>query len=391
MNTNASERRRYTPRQMIDALVAFDTTSRNSNLELIHFIRDYLGAYDVKAELIFNSEKTKANLFATLGPDVSGGTILSGHTDVVPIDGQDWATDPFKVTQKNERLYGRGTADMKSFSAIALALVPDFLAMDLKRPIHFALSYDEEVGCVGCIDMVDHIARAKARPGLVIVGEPTSMRVINAHKGIRALRTTVTGLEAHSSRQHEGVSAIMIAGKLIHFISTLFDEMKETGDPTGRFEPPYTSMQVGEISGGTAINIIPRSCTFGWEYRCLPTQDEDELLGRFNAFAMTLEVEMKKMSPTCSIQTAQIANAPGLAVETDSPAEHLALTLLERNETEAVAYGTEAGLFQKAGFPTVVCGPGDIAQAHIADEYVDLSQLEACEVFLRKVANSLTE
>lgn len=391
MNTDASGRPRFTPRQMIDRLVAFDTTSRNSNLELIHFIRDYLEAYGIKAELIFNSEKTKANLFATLGPDVSGGIILSGHTDVVPVDGQNWATDPFTVTEKAARLYGRGTADMKSFSAIALALVPDFQAMDLKRPIHFALSYDEEVGCVGCIDMVDHIARAKARPGLVIVGEPTSMRVINAHKGIQAMHTTVTGLEAHSSRQHEGVSAIMMAGKLIHFIGMLFDEMKEVGDPTGRFEPPYTSMQVGEVSGGTAINIIPRTCTFAWEYRCLPTQDEDELLNRFNAFAMTLEVEMKKMSPECGIQTTRIANAPGLAVETDSPAEHLALTLLERNETEAVAYGTEAGLFQKAGFPTVVCGPGDIAQAHIADEFVDLSQLVACEAFLRKVAISLTD
>ena len=380
----------YTPRQMIDRLVAFDTTSRKSNLDLIYFVRDYLAAFDIEATLIFNAEKTKANLFATIGPDVSGGIILSGHTDVVPVDGQDWTTDPFAVVEKDARLYGRGTADMKSFSALALALVPHFLSLDLKRPLHLALSYDEEVGCLGCVDMVNLIAKSKARPGLVIIGEPTSMRVINAHKGIRVLRTTVTGLEAHSSRQHEGVSAIVIAGKLIHFISTLIDEMKDRGDPTGRFEPPYTSLQIGEISGGTAINIIPGSCSFGWEYRCLPTQDVDEVLGRFNAFAAALDAEMKQISPECGIETIEIANAPGLVVEDQSPAEELALSILNKNETEAVAYGTEAGHFQQAGFPTIVCGPGDIAQAHIANEFIDLEQIEACEVFLRKVAQRLT-
>ncbi len=381
----------YTPRQMIDRLVAFDTTSRKSNLDLIYFVRDYLAAFDIEATLIFNAEKTKANLFATIGPDVSGGIILSGHTDVVPVDGQDWTTDPFAVVEKDARLYGRGTADMKSFSALALALVPHFLSLDLKRPLHLALSYDEEVGCLGCVDMVNLIAKSKARPGLVIIGEPTSMRVINAHKGIRVLRTTVTGLEAHSSRQHEGVSAIVIAGKLIHFISTLIDEMKDRGDPTGRFEPPYTSLQIGEISGGTAINIIPGSCSFGWEYRCLPTQDVDEVLGRFNAFAAALDAEMKQISPECGIETIEIANAPGLVVEDQSPAEELALSILNKNETEAVAYGTEAGHFQQAGFPTIVCGPGDIAQAHIANEFIDLEQIEACEVFLRKVAQRLTQ
>lgn len=380
----------YTPRAMIDQLVAFDTTSRKSNLALIHFVRDYLAAYDIDATLVFNTEKTKANLFATLGPGVAGGIVLSGHTDVVPADGQNWDTNPFEVVEKEHRLYGRGTADMKSFLAIALALVPDFLSLDLKRPLHFALSYDEEVGCLGCIDMVNLIARSHNRPGLVIIGEPTSMRVINAHKGIRVLRTTVTGLEAHSSRQHQGVSAIIIAGKLIHFISTLIDEMKDRGDPTGRFDPPFTSLQVGEISGGTAINIIPGTCTFGWEYRCLPTQDVDEILGRFNAFAATLEQDMKRISPECAIETIEVANAPGLAMEDDSPAEHLALAVLEKNETEAVAYGTEAGHFQQAGFPTVVCGPGDIAQAHIANEFIELSQIEACETFLRKVAQRLT-
>lgn len=386
-----AEQPNLTPRQMIDRLVAYDTTSRNSNLDLIHFVRDYLAVFDIEATLIFNTEKTKANLFATIGPDVSGGIVLSGHTDVVPVDGQDWDTDPFAVVEKDRRLYGRGTADMKSFSATALALIPHFLHQDLKRPFHLALSYDEEVGCAGCIDMVDHIANAHARPGLVIIGEPTSMRVINAHKGIRVLKTTVIGREAHSSRQHEGISAIVIAGKLIHFIGTLIDEMKDRGDPTGRFEPPYTSLQVGEISGGTAINIIPGACTFGWEYRCLPTQDVDEILTRFNAFAAELDAEIKRFSPECGIETIEIANAPGLDMEAENPAEELALATLGKNETEAVAYGTEAGHFQKAGFPTIVCGPGDIAQAHIANEYIELDQIDACERFLKNVAQRLTD
>jgi acetylornithine deacetylase len=379
----------YSPREMIDRLVSFDTTSRNSNLELIQFVENYLADFGIQSNLIFNEDKTKANLFATLGPNIEGGIVLSGHTDVVPVDGQGWQTPPFEVTEIEGRLYGRGTADMKSFSAIALALVPDFQAMPLKRPLHYALSYDEEIGCVGVGDMVDFIVNSAPRPSLAIVGEPTSMRVINAHKGIRAFSTTVTGLEAHSSRQHEGVSAIVVAGKLIHYLSILIDEMKDRGDPSDQFVPPYTSIQIGQISGGTALNIIPRTCTFSWEYRCLPTQPADEIRDRFIEFAKELSGPMQKVHTDCGIETHEIANAPGLRVAEENKAEELALSLLGKNQTETVAYGTEAGYFQAIGLPTIVCGPGDIAQAHIADEYIDLDQIDQCEQFLRRIASSL--
>ena len=379
------EQQTYTPREMIDRLVAFDTTSARSNLDLIDFVSDYLQSYGVESKLFMNEEKTKANLFATVGPDTEGGVVLSGHTDVVPVQGQDWATDPFTVTEKDQKLFGRGTADMKSFSALALSLVPEMLAAKMQRPIHFALSYDEEVGCIGVVNMVTWIAKLDQKPAMVIVGEPTSMRVINAHKGIRCFETTITGLEAHSSRQHEGVSAIIYAGKLIAFLSDLIEELKDKGDPTGRFEPPYTTIQIGQITGGTAINIIPGSCSFTWEHRNLPTQDADEIRDRFYAFAARLEKEMKNKSAACSISTREFANAPGLMIEEENAAEALALSILGKNQTEAVAYGTEAGYFQGIGIPTVVCGPGDIAQAHIADEFIEVSQITACEDFLRKV------
>lgn len=375
----------YTPRQMIDHLVAFDTTSAKSNLELIHFVTDYLQDHGVKTMLFMNEEETKANLYATVGPDSGGGIVLSGHTDVVPVDGQDWDSDPFAVTEKDKKLFGRGTADMKSFSAIALSLVPDMLTANLKRPIHFALSYDEEVGCIGVADMVNWIAALDQKPAMVIVGEPTSMRVINAHKGIRCFETTVTGMEAHSSRQHEGVSAIVYASKLISFLADLIEEMMEKGDPTGRFQPPYTTIQIGQIKGGTAINIIPGTCSFMWEHRNLPTQEADEIRDKFYGYATELEAEMKTKGETCSISTREFANAPGLMIQEDNPAEALALSILGKNQTEAVAYGTEAGFFQGIGIPTVVCGPGDIAQAHIANEFIDVSQIDACEDFLRKV------
>lgn len=375
----------YNPRAMIERLIAFDTTSRLSNMELIHFVTDYLQAWGIKPTLYMNEEETKANLFATVGPDIDGGIVLSGHTDVVPVDGQPWDTNPFEVVEKDSQLFGRGVADMKSFIAIALSLVPDMVKANLKRPIHFALSYDEEVGCIGVVDMVKGIEKLDHKPAMVIVGEPTSMSVINAHKGIRCFETTVTGIEAHSSRQHEGVSAIIYAGRLISFLADLMEEMKAKGDPTGRFDPPYTSIQVGEIHGGTAINIIPGTCRFVWEHRNLPTQEADEIKTRFLAHASELEDEMKRTNSGCSIETREFANAPGLMIQDDNPAEALALSILGKNETEAVAYGTEAGYFQEIGIPTVVCGPGDIAQAHIANEFIDLDQIDKCEAFLRKV------
>jgi acetylornithine deacetylase len=380
----------YTPREMIDRLVAFDTTSALSNMPLIDFVSDYLRSHGIEPVLIPNEDGTKANLLATIGPAVPGGVVLSGHTDVVPVAGQAWSSNPFRVTERDGRLYGRGTCDMKSFSAIALALVPEFLAMGLKRPIHLALSYDEEIGCVGVGSMIDHIRDHLPRPAAVIVGEPTNMTVVDAHKGIRSFETTVTGHEAHSSQSHLGVSAIMAANDLIGLLRAIFLEMKKRGDASGRFTPPFTSVQIGTIEGGTAINIIPKMCRFTWEYRALPDADEGEILRLFTAFAETnLLPRMREVSPDCAIETVQKAHAPGLAAEPGSAAEMLALRLAGANETHAVSFATEAGLFQAIGIPTVVCGPGDIAQAHTPDEFIEISQVEACEAFLRRLGAHL--
>lgn len=378
---------RYTPKEMIAKLIGFDTVSRHSNLNLITFLEDYLDGWGVPHSRVENEDGTKANLLATLGPaDKAGGIVLSGHTDVVPVDGQDWSSDPFTLRETHDRLYGRGTCDMKSFFAIALALVPEFLERSLTVPVHFALSYDEEIGCLGVRPLIDEAVRHLPRPQIVIVGEPTDMLVVNAHKSIDAFTTTVRGLEAHSSATNEGVNAVMIASEMIHFISQIAEEMKTKGDPTGRFEPPYTSVHVGTIQGGTALNIIPKECSFEWEFRALPGQSSDEIVGAINRFAETeLLPKMQEIHPDASIDTEPGAHVPPLTPEDGSPGETLVLKLAEQNATHAVSYGTEAGLFQLADIPTVICGPGNILQAHKPDEFVLLSQVDACERFMRRL------
>jgi acetylornithine deacetylase len=381
----------YTPVEMIERLVSFDTTSRNSNLELIHFVRDYLNHHGVAVDLVHNDEKTKANLYATLGEKRDGGVVLSGHTDVVPVDGQDWTSDPFSVRAAEGRLYGRGTADMKSFIAIALALAPEFLARDLKIPIHLALSYDEEVGCIGAHGLVPSITVPGARPKAVIVGEPTNMRVVNAHKGINAFRTAVSGLEAHSSAPQLGINAIIYAAELISFLATVAEELKQNADPLSRFDPPYTSIQVGRIEGGTALNIIPKECTFYWEFRDVPDEDPDALLQRFNDFAQTeLLPRMRAVSDKADIVTTATSRVSGLFPENGSAAETLVMALVGSNQTFTAAYGTEAGIFQGAGVPTVVCGPGDISQAHKPDEFIELAQIEECTAFMRRLMDHMS-
>ncbi|MFP6744695.1 MAG: acetylornithine deacetylase, partial [Alphaproteobacteria bacterium] len=317
----------YTPLEMIDRLVAFDTTSRNSNLELIDFVDDYLAGHGVASTRTFDDGGDKANLFASLGPDEPGGVVLSGHTDVVPVDGQQWDTDPFSVVRANGQLYGRGTSDMKSFIAIALALVPAFQAHGLAVPLHLALSYDEEVGCLGVDRMIEGIAAAGIEPQIVVVGEPTGMHVANAHKGIYSFRTLVTGFEAHSSATHLGVNAVMTAAELIAFLGGLAVEMKDRAEPDSEFEPPYTTVHVGTIEGGTALNIIPRECRFQWEYRLFPGTDEDEIINRFNEFSESLEPNMKAIARNTGIETTARSRVPGLKPEAASPAERLIMTL----------------------------------------------------------------
>lgn len=376
----------YTPRQMLERLVAFDTTSRGSNLALIAFVEDYVASHGLKARRIPNAEGTKANLLITLGPDTPGGIILSGHTDVVPVDDQDWDTDPFTPVEKNGKLYGRGTADMKAFSAVALALVPEFLRRGLKTPIHIALSYDEEVGCLGVRPMLADIAQHLPKPKLAIIGEPTDMKVVNAHKGIRSFRTTVTGREAHSSRTDKGVNAVMVAAELIVHLGKLADDMRRRGDPSGRFEPPYTTVQSSTIQGGTALNILAHHCTFQWEFRYLPGTSANDVFEAFDAYAKTEVLpRLRRIAPEADIVTTPRAHVPPLIARDDCPAEHLAKQLTGRNHAEAVAYGTEAGLFQEAGIPAVVCGPGNILQAHKPNEFIELVQIDACTTFMRRL------
>lgn len=383
-----SSARRYSSREMIDKLVSFDTTSHKSNLELIAFIEDYLSGYGVASQLVRNEDDTKANLFATLGPsDKPGGIVLSGHTDVVPVEDQDWTSDPFQVIERDGRLYGRGTSDMKAFIAVALAMVPDFMAGGPAIPIHFALSYDEEVGCLGVRPMIDAIIRTMPRPDVVIVGEPSDMKVVNAHKSIQSYVTTVTGLENHSSATDKGVNAVMYAAQMIGFLGELAEEMRQRGDPSERFTPPYTTVHVGPIKGGTALNIIPRHCSFMWECRGLPGIDTEEPLRRLSEFAQTkLLPQMQAVYPQAKIEITHRSGAPGLAPLDGSPAETLVMQLAQCNSAEAVSYATEAGLFQLADIPTVVCGPGNIAQAHKPDEFIEVSQVAACETFMARLA-----
>ena len=377
---------RYTAIEMIEKLVGFPTVSRDSNLDLIEFVREYLAEYGVESHVVPNQEGTKGNLYATVGPAVEGGVVLSGHTDVVPVDGQPWDTDPFTVTERDGRLYGRGTCDMKSFSACGLALVPEMLEAGLERPIHFALSYDEEVGCQGAPSMIAELVEHLPAPRAVIVGEPSDMRLVNAHKGISGFETVVIGHEAHSSQTHRGVSAVMYAARLIHFLDEMARECASRPRPEAGFVPPYTTIHVGMVKGGTAGNIISRECRFVWDLRNMPDDDPQTYLERFEAYCRDEVLpEMRAVAPKANIVTAGHYRTPGLRAEPGSAADALVRALTGDNDTGVVSYGTEAGQFQEAGFSTIVCGPGSIDQAHQPDEFIERSQVDLCVKTLRRL------
>lgn len=380
------------PVDMIRALVSYDTTSSRSNLALIDYVEGLLDALGIASERTYDEDESKANLFATIGPDVAGGVVLSGHTDVVPVTGQEWDTDPFVVVEREGRLCGRGTADMKSFLGVALALAPEFAAAPLRRPVHLALSYDEEVGCLGVRRMLPPLIDRGLAPAAIIVGEPTGMEVVTAHKGVRAVRTTVTGREAHASVPHRGASAIFVANKLLGFLRALARELADTADPDAGYDPPHPTINVGMIEGGSALNIVPRSCTFHWEYRPLPDADPDKILRRFEAFVADEYLDVLRADGIeAEIVTEPVGSIPALPEEAGSPAESLALKLAGKNRTHRVSYGSEAGLFRAAGFGTVLCGPGDIADAHRPNESISLEQIEACTGFMRRLSEHLTQ
>ena len=367
---------------MIARLVGFDTVSRHSNMALIDWVRDHLAGHGIESRLVPNADGSKANLFATIGPMVEGGVVLSAHTDVVPVDGQPWDTDPFTVVERDGRLYGRGTADMKSFPAVALAMLPEMLAAGLKRPLHLALSYDEEIGCIGAPSMIERIVAELPRPSAVIVGEPTSMRVVLAHKGCYVLRTTVTGHEVHSSQIDRGVSAVMTAARLVNVIADMAADNAAKADPACLFDPPYTTLHVGTIQGGTATNITARHCEFSWDIRPIAGDDWTTFRDRFEAECDRLRAEIRRVAPTADIRTTLVAGAPGLAPVANNPAAQLCHALTGRNDTAVVSYGAEAGQFQEAGLSTVMCGPGSIDQAHQPNEFIEISQVTECERFM---------
>ena len=373
--------------EMLARLIAFDTTTRNSNFPLITNVEDYLTRHGIPHIRIDYAEG-KTNLYATIGPDVAGGIVLSGHTDVVPVDGQNWSSDPFNLQERNGKFYGRGSADMKGFIAVALALVPHFKSLKLKTPIHLALSCDEEVGCKGVRPLVAYMREHLKKPRAIFVGEPTMMKVVNGHKSAVTFNTEVVGHEAHSSLTHQGVNAIMAAAEVLGEINSLRQELIAFGDPSGRFDPPYSTIHVGTISGGTAKNIIPRNCNFQWETRLLPGADPTFVPSRIEALRLRKEPEMKAVSQEAGISTTATNEVPGLAPEINSIAEHLALQATGGNATHAVSYCTEAGLFQQIGLPAIICGPGDIAQAHKPDEFVSREQLKLCQNYLMRLAES---
>jgi acetylornithine deacetylase len=375
---------------LIERLVSFDTESSKSNLPLIEFVEDYLGKLDVPFVRVPNAEGNKAAIFTTVGPLNDGGIVLSGHTDVVPVAGQSWTSDPFTVRRDGTRLYGRGTCDMKGFDAICLAMVPEFLRAKLKRPVHLLFSYDEEVTCEGPLDTIRRFGADLPKPGAVIVGEPTNMEVADTHKSVSTYHTHVRGHEAHSSKPFLGVSAVHVGCELVTELTRIGEDFARAGDPSGRFEPAYSTVHVGTISGGTARNILAKDCKFHWEFRGLPGVPLRAALERFDGYVNEVRATRLKDFPDTFIETKIEVEVPGLTSDAGSPAEALALRLTRSNRTIAVPFATEAGQFQSAGIPTIVCGPGNVNQAHQPDEFIEIAEIEKCIGFLRALAQSLS-
>lgn len=377
--------------EILKTLIGFPTVSRDSNLALIDWVEDYLTGHGAVCRRTYDDGGSKANLFATIGPVDVQGIVLSGHTDVVPIDGQEWDTDPFELVTRENRLYGRGTTDMKSFLAAALAAVPRFAASRLRKPLHLAFSYDEEVGCIGVRRMIEDVARTLPRPELCIVGEPTRMKPMVAHKGKLNVRVHVRGLECHSSLAPKGVNAVEYAAELISFLRRTAQGRRTAGPFDRKFDIAHTTVHVGLIQGGTALNIVPQDCWFDFEVRAIPLDDRYALLDEVKAFAHgRLEPEMKAVDPRCGFRWEILSSVPGLDMPEDDPATQLVSHLSGANDVGKVAFGTEAGLFQQeGGIPTVICGPGDIDQAHKPNEFIEIEQIAACEAFVERLRERL--
>lgn len=376
--------------ELIDRLISFDTTSRNSNLALIGFIQEYLDDLGVESVLTYDEDGCKANLYASLGPVDRPAIVLSGHTDVVPVDGQDWNTDPFQMTRRDERLYGRGTADMKSFIAVCLGFAPTIIKRNLHTPIHFAFSFDEEVGCAGVPRLLAQLAKSPVLPRACIIGEPTEMRVIRGHKGKLSQRCRVRGLECHSGLTHLGVNAVEAAAETIGYLKNMARRFRDQGPYDAELTPPYHTVHTGVIHGGNALNIVPRECWFDFEFRCLPEYDPKELAEEIHRYAEEqLLPEMHSVSGDTGFTWEPLSGFPGLDTDENSEVVHLAKSCTGANTTGKVSFGTEAGLFHQTGIPAVVCGPGSIEHAHKPNEYIAIEQVKRCEEFMTRLLDRL--
>ena len=391
MQTSSSLEKDTKAIELLQTLVGFDTTSYNSNLELIEFIQSYLSSYNVESTLIHDESGKKANLYATIGRTDIGGVMLSGHTDVVPVEGQDWATDPFSLIESDDKFYGRGSADMKSFIALVLSRVPEMTSVELKKPIHLAFSYDEEIGCVGVQRMLDLLEHQPIKPSCCIIGEPTGMEVVIGHKGKHATRVKIRGLACHSGQSPFGVNAIDFASELIVYIRKLAHEKSQNGPFDKDYEVPYTTLHTGVVGGGTALNIVPNLCQFDFEIRHLYEEDPLHLLDQIKNFSRDhLETEMHLIEAETGIDFETLASYPGLLTDPGIEFVTYVKGLLDNDAHSKVIFGSEGGLFHKRlGTPTLVCGPGNIDQAHKANEYISLDQLQKGGNFLDRLLESL--
>ena len=377
--------------ELLKTLVGFDTTSRESNLGMIEFLRDHLRSLGIAARLSYDAERRKANLFATIGETGRPGIVLCGHTDVVPVDGQAWDTDPFVAHMANGRIYGRGAVDMKGFIAASLAALPEFLSASLHQPLHLAFTYDEEIGCVGVQTLIRDLQEAGIKPAGCFVGEPTRLQVMTGHKGMRVTRCRVHGLEAHSSMAPEAVNAIEYAGRVIERIRQVAGQLRAEGPFDPAYKIAHTTLQTGMIQGGTAANIVPRDCEFVFDCRTLPQNQSDELIVQIEAYADELRAEMRKISAQADISFETLANAAALDTADDAPIAYLGRALARNNLIGRVSFATDAGWLHQAGIPCVVVGPGDIEVAHKPNEFIEISQIEECLGFIDRLRERMTQ
>lgn len=375
----------------LKTLVEFDTTSRESNLGLIEFVRDHLQSLGISTRLSYDADSKKANLFATLGDVTGRGIVLCGHTDVVPVDGQAWDTDPFKAHIANGKVFARGAVDMKGFIACSLSMIPSYLSSELKQPLHLALTYDEEIGCIGVQTLIRDLQTANIHPAGCFVGEPTRMQVMTGHKGMRVTRCKLRGLEAHSSMAPEAVNAIEYAARIIEKIRLLGQELQTKGPFDPVFKIPHTTLQTGLIQGGSAPNIVAKDCEFVFDCRTLPQGNSDELINQIQAYAETLKLEMQKIYPQSDIAFETLANAAPLATSVEAPITYLGTALARNHLLGRVSFATDAGWLHQAGIPCVVVGPGDIEVAHKPNEFIEISQIEECLDFLDRLRLRMTE